>query len=284
MEITKDYLEKLHIEEKLNFKEIGKKLGKAESTIHRWMRNFGIKNQTPPNRTRTYQYNIDYFEKIDTSEKAYFVGWLLADGTITTIYQKNGALKQRKLRIVLKRDDRELLEKFNTALEGNLPITDFIQETFDGEYPASRIDVNCTKLCNDLIKIGIKPDKSNKETLPNIPSEFMFHFLRGYFDGDGSLSIKHKDKWFWAHYTQVGSEEILHDIKSIFENENVIFPKVNIISLKGINQLMCNKTENVLKIIELLYKEANVYLERKKVKCEDFYVAKTGKSLFPVTL
>jgi len=274
MPITKEWLEKQHIEYGLNFKEIAKKAGKAEGTIHRWAKIHGIKNQTPTNRIKKYSYNENYFEKIDSEEKAYFLGWIMADGYISSTYGKNGSLKQHKLRIVLKSADRELLEKFNKALNGNLPITDFIQKTFGGEYPASRIDVNCTKLCKDLIRLGVIPGKSNNESMPKLAKKLTRHFLRGLFDGDGSLSISQEKHWTWAHYTQAGSEKILLQIKKFYENQGVVFPNVFMIESKGINVLLCNKTEDVIKIIELMYKDSNFYLTRKKDKCWNFRLQK----------
>lgn len=134
-----------------------------------------------------YVYNKDYFEKINTSEKAYWLGFLYADGCITRFY-KGEVLKSMSLEITLKDADCEHLIKFKNALESNIPIQHRI---ITGKYKADRIVVNCTKICNDLIKLGCTPTKSLTLEFPKkdiIPQDFIRDFIRGYFDGDGGVS------------------------------------------------------------------------------------------------
>ena len=69
-----------------------------------------------------YTYNKNYFEVINTKEKAYILGFLYADGCISSYY-KNERLKAMAMEIQLKYDDIELLEKIKNELEANVPIT-----------------------------------------------------------------------------------------------------------------------------------------------------------------
>lgn len=87
-----------------------------------------------------YTYNKDYFKEIDSFEKAYWLGFLYADGCITRFY-KDEKLKSMSLEIMLQNDDKNHLIKFRDALDSNVPIKD---KLVAGKYKSSRIVINCT--------------------------------------------------------------------------------------------------------------------------------------------
>ena len=94
-----------------------------------------------------YKYNKDYFEKIDTSDKAYWLGFLYADGCINRYY-KNDKLKSMTLELGLSYKDKEHLEKFKQCLDTNIPIFEKINKLNGQEYKSVRIQLNNTKICN----------------------------------------------------------------------------------------------------------------------------------------
>lgn len=127
-----------------------------------------------------YQYKENIFEVIDSKEKAYWIGFLYADGYIHS--RDNG------WGIALKESDKEQLEKF----------IDFLGVD-DRDCLAHReltksfnFHVTREKTHKDLINLGFTANKSYDTTLDvwnNIPKEFKKYFLLGFWDGDGSFAI-----------------------------------------------------------------------------------------------
>lgn len=126
----------------------------------------------------------DIFEKIDTEEKAYWLGFLAADGCIHGNYIKIG----------LNQIDREHLEKFKNFLQASsIKITDYVSK--EG-YKSSTFSIGCKKMVEDLKKHGIVENKTSILQPPRIKKEFELDWIRGYFDGDGSISYSIKNnRW-----------------------------------------------------------------------------------------
>jgi hypothetical protein len=114
----------------------------------------------------------DYFEIIDSEEKAYFLGLMLTDGNV--FYR--GDNKPSQMSLCLTDSDAYMLEKFKCALNTSTNVSS------DGRG-ASMLAVRNNKLCEDLAKFGVVPNKSDIARFPdNIPHEYLNHFIRGIFD------------------------------------------------------------------------------------------------------
>lgn len=268
MDITKEWLEEKHIKEGISASKIAKLAQCSPSTIDNMLKKYGIKNQT---KVRKYQYNQDFFKVIDTEEKAYWFGFIMADGYIAKIY-RGDKLKQMKLRLVLSENDTAHIERFREHLDSDLPITHFTQNTFGSTYPAIRFDINSTSLCRDLYTNGLPESKSNNELIPSsIPKHLVHHFIRGLFDGDGSFIKQVDGEWSWLIYNQAGSNGVLLQIKEFFESQGVVFPNVHIRHHDNIDVLICSKKKDVQRIKEIMYKDATIYLDRKLDKYNDVF-------------
>ncbi len=139
-----------------------------------------------------YKYNKDYFKVIDTEEKAYWLGFLYADGCINELH-KNGKTCSMNLELTLAKVDKEHLEKFAKAIETNVPIKQRISRYKGKEYVSNRIIINSTKMCKDLCDLKCIPNKTYGIRFPDtniVPKCFMKDFLRGFFDGDGCIHDK----------------------------------------------------------------------------------------------
>lgn len=119
-----------------------------------------------------------YFENIDTPAKAYFLGFIAADGCI---YRPNDT-RQGIVRINIHRQDEYILETFKRELGYDRPVS-----RSQGKY--SSIEVSSDKMCSDLERLGLAPRKTYGNTVPSIDDTAMKYFIRGYFDGDGSIHI-----------------------------------------------------------------------------------------------
>lgn len=124
-------------------------------------------------RKRVYKINENFFNKW-TPSSAYVLGWLYSDGNVTQ--------DKRTFRFHQNKKDLEIFIKIKKLMKSNHKIK------ISGNYLS--FVVHSTKMCKKLIKLGCMPRKANKIRFPkNIPAPHINHFVRGYFDGDGSISF-----------------------------------------------------------------------------------------------
>lgn len=157
-----------------------------------------------------YTLNEDYFETINTPNKAYWLGFLYADGCI--LVRERNKKKSYILELSLCEDDVLHLEKLKMSLKSNTPIK---YKTIKDKYKACRINICNKKICTDLINLGCTPRKSLTLTFPNenqVPKELIPHFIRGYLDGDGCVYNNGEGK---TSLSFVGTKTFLESIQDI---------------------------------------------------------------------
>lgn len=147
------------------------------------------------NTTTKYCVNDTFFDKIDTEEKAYLLGYFLADGCMYNEKVKkddNGNIISRSYRmgIGVAADDFETIKLAQNAICPNKPIEySFYQNGVKKRKPQNKIRWSSKHMFNTLLSYGIEPRKTyNPEfTLKKgiVPDKLFRHFIRGYFDGDG---------------------------------------------------------------------------------------------------
>ena len=240
----------------------------SPDTIEYWRKKFNIAKSNKGKKVNRKQYfNEDYFETIDTDHKAYWLGFIMADGCICKA-NKNG--NYNNLIINLKKDDIEVLNNFQKDLGSNYKITTkkSINKKLGIETEISRLKISSVKLVSDLINNSIYPNKTGKEILPStIPDEYIKDFIRGYFDGDGSLTINKSFRICSA------SLEILNSINDYFYK--TLKFKLNIYEEKQYKVpffvMDSNNRKENKKILDLLYKDSTIYLNRKYLRYLDLY-------------
>src|SRR5574344_1663522 len=206
-----------------SFEDICTKFNISKRALPRILKENNI-NSKLKNR---YTLNEDYFEKIDTEEKAYWLGYLYADGYIGNDKINN---------IVLTSIDIEHMSLFTKAIDLTIkPRLDENAGGFIGSKPQARVNFSNKKMCKDLRRYGLFTKKSfEMETLPDINSSLLNHFIRGYFDGDGSIfhvtkrqEKKGKEyKYIYPCASFVGTEKFLNEIsKSINLNYRLRYSK-----------------------------------------------------------
>lgn len=231
----------------------------CESTVWVYLNKRGIKKRNTGSKSSVKNHN--YFENIDTEEKAYFLGLFLADGSIC---HDNKNDKYCVINLGLKQEDEYLIEKFakEIGFTGKL-----YKETLDQEKYIKRknfakdgfttIKFRSVKMSNDLLKYDITPHKSNRERISeNIPEKYLNHFIRGMFDGDGSVFIS--DGYLRVSY--YGSHEICQQLIDLFGFKNKVYDK------ETISFISFQKKESVKKFYDFIYKDATIYMKRKKEK------------------
>ena len=211
--------------------------------------------------SRKYTYDKEFFKNIDTEEKAYWLGFVYADGYIRA--NNNGTNKM--FGIALSIDDKEHLEKLKENLNATYPINDYTPNPNSySNKKYSRFQIFGEEIYDSLLSHGVFPNKTFILEAPDIDSGLQRHFIRGYIDGDGCITNS-KDAFA---VKIVGTEKLLDYIKDFIESNSVAKihkyyrrrkdSKVSTLELGGNIQ--------VRKFLDLIYQDARIYLERKYEK------------------
>ena len=198
--------------------------------------------------------NINYFNVIDSHEKAYFLGFIYADGSISSNINTNN----KTFNFTLQLQDKYILDKLHNNM--NLKTKIIIHKN------SAKLHVYNQELYNDLINLGIKEDKSHKDFLfPNIDEKYIPSFILGYFDGDGCISLKSNNNASVS--ITCNSEIFLLNMKKYLDKENI---KCYIRKIKKIKNylyvLYVSGKENHIKFKNYIYKDSNIFLIRKHNK------------------
>lgn len=188
-----------------------------------------------------------FFERIDSEEKAYWLGFLFADGNV--VLQPSPALQ-----LCLSTADEEHFRKFISMIKSEYKVS-----IHNYKRPVIQTRISNKKIVDDLIKLGCVPQKTFNLTFPTLPEELIRHFIRGYFDGDGCIYNGKKA----SAIIFLGTENMLTEIKSKLP----IGIESSIRKVKNIYSYRIHLNESRLKAItKYLYEDATVYLNRKKAK------------------
>jgi intein/homing endonuclease len=232
--------------------ELSKIMDRTKTAIDLKINRLGLK------KTK-YSYNHNYFENIDTEEKAYWLGFIYADGCVSI-----GKNNSCELCIKLQRADKEHLKKFNKALNGNVEVKDAIEHAFGKDYEQSHIRFYSQKLVADLIKHGCFQDKTYKIRKPNIDNNLMKHFIRGFFDGDGCITkSSNKSRAIKCDFTCVCDEFLFWLREYLYEqNINSFIYKWKYSTQK----LIIGGNKNCDVFLNYIYNDCTIFLERKYKK------------------
>lgn len=190
---------------------------------------------------------------------AYVLGFFAADGNMCI--HKNGGNY-----IEFTSCDKEILVKIKKILNASQKISTRIRKT-----KSYRIQIGSKEIYNDLLKVGMEPTKSFTLKFPKIPSEYFRDFVRGYFDGDGCISVgrywrKARKHWRWeitARFTS-GSHEFL---LGLFDSLKSHCKGGYMYKKKNDYELVFSRHDSVA-LSKLMYHNipAKLYLERKYKK------------------
>ncbi len=174
----------LYLKDKYSLNDLAAKFGMSWVPIRKFLLKNGVDLTTRRDTSNKYDINNTYFEKIDSTEKAYFLGWLFSDGCVS-------ASSTTAISILEK--DRKVLDLFKKSIGSAAPISIQVRQPGDGfgkiERRMADFRFSDKKMFQDLINLGMTKRKSLTLKFPNIKDEFIPAFLRGYFEGDGTLGI-----------------------------------------------------------------------------------------------
>lgn len=227
-------------------KDIAKKIDKTINTIENKAFSLGLKK-------KRYSLDKDYFEVVDTEEKAYWLGFIYADGCVRRLEGK------ANVAIGLHPKDENHLVKFRECIKSDIPISRYKHSK--GLYETSKITINSTKMAYDLIKLGCVPNKTYKKiSIPNINDNLKIPFIRGFLDGDGWISIKKSG--IGASVGIVSNySNILIDIQNILKSNDIY--SILREGKNGCFTLNIDKKSEQIKFVKLIYNNPKIYLDRK---------------------
>jgi hypothetical protein len=226
------------------------------------------------------ELNINYFENIDTKGKAYFLGLVAADGCV---YIKKNKIKGNRysLTISLKEEDRYILEIFKDELnyKGELKYlpSKKISVNNSKEYtssPGYLLLISNKKIVTDLLNLGINNNKSElgfNFDLLNIKEDLVSHFIRGYFDGDGSINVYiRNENYNVITYFCSNTIPILKYIKNKIPTDIDSFITTSNTNNSSMNYLKI-KRNSVLKFYDYIYSDFSKYFLKRKFNNFNIY-------------
>lgn len=220
-----------------------------------------------------YKANFNYFDNIDKEEKAYWLGFIWADGYVCKRNRPDRT--EYNLKLSLQSNDELHIQKFIDCLDGNYPIHTYKSKGFEGAIGVEkRLFLTNKHMCSLLYeKYGIAPNRHDPNKLINaIPKEFYRYFILGLFDADGSFTAYKGNYGEKLTVCFGGSKEILDFIECYFD-EIGLTPKNN----RGKEQRHKDNDGYWLstkycgipqgsKILNWLYKDSKIHLDRKYEK------------------
>jgi intein/homing endonuclease len=248
-EIVKGYVEELK-----QVIPLSKQFKVAQRTIVAILKAHGVRIRTPRDSDIVpYTLNKRYFQNIDTQEKAYLLGFLFADGHV--------GLKSNRIELCV--NDIEVLNFFIKELE----IENKEIYRNPSHNKAVTLSFSCREMKIDLNRVGCTTQKTFTLSFPGydiISKDIFRHFIRGYFDGDGSVTVKET-------YSQVhlmSSTVFCNQIKDLLERDFGIMCSKTCSyypNKKETSEFHITGKQNLSNFRDFLYKDANLFLERKKL-------------------
>ena len=257
----------LYTKEHYTYKQIGEIFNISRKTVSYYLRQNGVISNPKyvrhidPKKLRKYDYSYceNLFETIDTEEKAYWLGFLYADGYI--------GKDKNTIELALQENDKEHLEKYRQFLHLNNKPFDYKVKHFNNatDKYSYRFSICSAKIKHDLIVLGCCPNKTyilKFPTTEQVPKNLIHHFIRGYIDGDGCIYTSlHK-----ISLEILGTVNFLQGYQEWVNLGNSRIYKFNNANVYRV----INSGAYALNILKRIYDKATIFLERKRQKYLDY--------------
>lgn len=248
---NKDKIIDMYINDKISAEKIGKLYGCHGSTVINHLRewNIDIRNSANDRYNGIHTVDIRYFDVIDNEHKAYWLGYIFADGHVS---------KNKYLIFGCQIEDIDILENIKNDLSCTYPIRIKNND--------SAIMTICSKhIGQTLLDMGFTHYKSYEVNFDKIisfvPENLMHHFVRGMFDGDGSIRYYDYNyaTGYQYHFGYTGLKEVCEFVANFLKLKTKIIKErdTNTYTLKTANAPMIKYIYNIL------YKDATIYCKRK---------------------
>lgn len=249
---------------RLSDEEIGDSLGLARVTVTAARKRYGIPSYTQATgmkrrdglpchggRRRHIQFNESFFAELDNELSAYFLGLVAADGSI--------AKRGNTLEIQLAEPDHLVLERFIDAIDG-IGCSLKRRNRADRLKTFYRLALCSKTMAKDLVGWGLTPAKTESMQLERpVPDAHARHFLRGFWDGDGSIGRSHFE-------VGIRSEVFAHQLRRLIQVVGGEKPPLrqSHTSLGKPFFVMTTASQRFRHFRSELYRDASACMERKR--------------------
>ena len=212
---------------------------------------------------RRYAVDEAFFDVINTEEKAYWLGFLTADGTI----------RENVVMLALQERDIDHLYKYTSSLRSKHPIT-LKENTLAGEtYRCAQVSIGSSRLATALKRLGVAERKSfTVRPCEYVPDHLISHYWRGVFDGDGYITQKGSGSFGARQWIVglVGNREIVSGFETFMQQ--CLDWKARVEPDKPGSHIFKVRYNGVAlpqAVLYILYTNAIVFLERKYDRMRD---------------
>lgn len=238
----------MYTKDGLSCAKIGATLGVSDVAIRNQLKNNGVDIRSISQARRSIPCNHQYFSQPLDERRAYWIGFMLADGCVNEKrYGQTAGIYAR-----LTSGDRHHLEKLAIDLGSKHKIIEV-----EG---CAQLAISSAELADGLIRYGVVPRKSAQhQCSPLIPDSLLPHYFRGYFDGNGGISRHLRSRW---SISCSAGEHFLTAFRDWISGQIGGHP-AKISFRDGIHRMAWAGTHRCREILDLMYQDADVYLDRK---------------------
>jgi len=240
--------------ENANYTVLSLKYGISRPTVRAYAKRLGLYNI---NNRHMHQHDKSYFKNINTANKAYVLGLMYADGCNI----------RKGFSIALHENDKEVVDFVRKELKTTVPLKKITPFKKNWSYKWE-LRITSKEISNDLTNLGCTPAKSTTLSFPTgVPENLMSHFIRGYFDGDGSMW---ENKGGWHASFTCASDNFIKGLKEYLDNleknykEYLTGPKKNCHSI-----ILCRR-KSIRLLVSHMYQGKEFGMLRKQNKITNF--------------
>lgn len=249
-----------------SLKRVSEELHITSERIKKILLENNIHIYTQSEQKRTKIINENYFDNIDSHRKAYYLGLLYADGTVS----KNS----NRVQISLQEKDVYILEQFKKDLECDYKLTLIPYHDKNPNWSNQYcLTISNTHIHDALISHGIFPNKSLILEFPtDLDEQYYNSFILGYMDGDGNLCKSPREK----RARLVSTENFCKKIAEIVKEKLDVNCSIMLCHHKtdvSTRTLQIAGGKQVKRFLDWIYSNCDIYLERKHKIYEDLYCA-----------
>lgn len=264
-----DNVIKIYTTSKMGSRKIGALYNSTQYHVDKILKSAGIKMKTVAETNRKHFCNEHFFDQIDTEEKAYFFGLLYADGCNKPY--------QSEITLALSETDKHILDSFSHVIETGRPVYLYkISEKDPTRQNVAKLVISNKHMCNILENHGMVRAKTLIKEFPQVildsNEDIQRHFIRGYFDGNGSIGVTYgqrlTDKVVGIIMHITSTEDMCNNIQYLVYKYcnvhcNVRLPDTDHIYSYDVS--LC-RLKDCLTLCNWLYHDSTLYLERKHEK------------------
>lgn len=223
--------------------KIAKELGRSAEYIRLILKENDVKIKDFSEINKKYNINENFFDHIDSEDKAYFLGMLFSDGNVSK--------SSNSITLKLHNKDIDILNKLSKLIG---------KEYLYYSDNNAILKFSSKNIKEKLINYGCIPNKSLILKYPDIEKSLNKHFIRGYFDGDGSISKSKNNNY---HVSIISTNDFCNSVKNIIKNETGLIGSISPLRESKITGVLTyGGNRRVKQLLDWLY-DGNLYMDRK---------------------